>query len=98
MVIPLNIIKPQIIKTIGEQGEEIFMKLLEIVTVNDKDYALLSLVEEDTLPNSDNDEDEIVIMRMNKTDDDCTFEIIEDDDEFNLVAQAITDGDEMDEE
>ena len=51
---------PQIIKTIGEQGEEIFMKLLEIVTVNDKDYALLSLVEEDTLPNSDNDEDEIV--------------------------------------
>ncbi len=89
---------PQIIKTIGEQGEEIFMKLLEIVTVNDKDYALLSLVEEDTLPNSDNDEDEIVIMRMNKTDDDCTFEIIEDDDEFNLVAQAITDGDEMDEE
>ena len=89
---------PQIIKTIGEQGEEIFMKLLEIVTVDDKDYALLSLVEEDTLPNSDNDEDEIVIMRMNKTDDECTFEIIEDDDEFNMVAQAITDGDEIDEE
>ena len=89
---------PQIIKTIDEQGEEIFMKLLEIVTVDDKDYALLSLVEEDTLPNSDNDEDEIVIMRMNKTDDECTFEIIEDDDEFNMVAQAITDGDEMDEE
>ncbi len=89
---------PQIIKTIGEQGEEIFMKLLEIVTVDDKDYALLSLVEEDTLPNSDNDEDEIVIMRMNKTDDECTFEIIEDDDEFNMVAQAITDGDDMDEE
>ena len=88
---------PQIIRTIGEQGEEIFMKLLEIVTVDDKDYALLSLVEEDTLPNSDNDEDEIVIMRMNKTDDECTFEIIEDDDEFNMVAQAITDGDEMDE-
>ena len=89
---------PQIIKTIGEQGEEIFMKLLEIVTVDDKDYALLSLVEEDTLPNSDNEEDEIVIMRMNKTDDECTFEIIEDDDEFNMVAQAITDGDEMDED
>lgn len=89
---------PQIIKTIGEQGEEIYMKLLEIVTVDDKDYALLSLVEEDTLPNSDNEEDEIVIMRMNKTDDECIFEIIEDDDEFNTVAQAITDGDEMDEE
>ena len=85
----------QIIKTIGEQGEEIYMKLQEIVTVNDKDYALLSIVEDDTLPNSDdNDESEIVIMKMNKTDDECTFEIIEDDEEFNLVAAAISDDEE----
>ena len=89
---------PEIIKVIGEEGEEIFMKLQEIVTVEDKDYALLSIVEEDTLPTSDNDDDEIVIMRMIKTDDDCTFEVIEDDDEFNMVASAITDGDEFEEE
>ena len=83
---------PQIIKTIGEQGEEIFMKLQEIVNVNGVDYALLSILEEDTLPSAeDNEEDEIIIMRMIKTDDDCTFEIIESDEEFNLVAQAITD-------
>ena len=37
---------------------------------------------------------ELIIMKMNKSDDECTFEIIEDDDEFNLVAQAITDDDE----
>lgn len=89
--------EPQIIKTIGEQGEEIFMKLLEIVTVNDKDYALLSLVEDGNMP-SDDVEDEIIIMKMNKTDDDCTFEIIEDDEEFNMVAAAIQDGDEVEEE
>ncbi len=90
---------PQIIKTIGEQGEEIFMKLQEIVTVNDKDYALLTVVEEDTIPtNDDNEEDEIVVMRMNKSDDEVTFEVIEDDDEFNMVASAITDGDELEEE
>lgn len=89
--------EPQIIKTIGEQGEEIFMKLLEIVTVNDKDYALLSLVEDENMP-SDDVEDEIIIMKMNKTDDDCTFEIIEDDEEFNMVASAIQDGDEIEEE
>ncbi len=82
----------QIIKTIGENGEEVFMKLQEIVNVEGKDYALLSVVEEDTLPTSDdNDEDELVIMRMNKTESECTFEIIEDDEEFNLVASAITD-------
>ena len=89
---------PEIIKVIGEQGEEIYMKLQEIVNVEGKDYALLSIVEEDTLPNDDNEEDEIIIMRMNKTEDDCTFEVIEDDEEFNMVASAITDGDEFEEE
>ncbi|MBQ8475447.1 DUF1292 domain-containing protein [bacterium] len=83
--------QPQIIKTIGEEGEEVYMKLQEIVTVNDKDYALMSIVEDDVLPSADdNEETELVIMRMNKNDDECTFEIIQDDDEFNMVAQAIS--------
>ena len=89
---------PEIIKVIGEQGEEILMKLQEIVNVEGQDYALLSIVEEDALPNSDNDEEEIIIMRMIKTDDDCTFEIIEDDKEFEMVAMAINEADEFDEE
>lgn len=89
---------PEIIKVIGEQNEEIFMKLQEIVNVEGQDYALLSIVEDDTLPTGDNEEDEIIIMRMNKTEDDCTFEVIEDDEEFNMVASAITDGDEFEEE
>ncbi len=89
---------PEIIKVIGEQGEEIFMKLQEIVNVEGQDYALMSIVEEDTLPTSDNEEDELIIMKMNKTDDECTFEVIEDDEEFNMVASAITDGDEFEEE
>ena len=89
---------PQIIKTIGENGEEIYMKLQEIVTVDNKDYALLSIVEEDTLPTEDEEVPEIIIMRMYKTEDECTFEIIEDDEEFNFVAQAITDSDELEDE
>ncbi len=90
---------PQIIKTIGESGEEVYMKLQEIVSVDGKDYALLSVVQQDTLPTTDdNEEDELTIMRMNKTDDECTFELIEDDDEFNFVAQAISDSDEIEEE
>ncbi len=86
--------KPDIIKVIGEHDEEIFMKLQEIVNVNDQDYALLSIVEEDTLPVDDEADDEIIIMKMVKKDDECTFEIIESDEEFNMVAQAITDDDE----
>ena len=88
----------QIIKTIGEHGEEIYMKLQEVVNVGGNDYALLSVVEEDTLPTSDSEDDELIIMKMKKSDDECTFEIIEDDDEFNFVAQAITDSDEIEED
>ena len=88
----------EIIKVIGEQGEEIFMKLQELVNVEGQDYAFMSIVEEDTLPTSDNEEDELIIMKMNKTDDECTFEVIESDEEFNMVASAITDGDEFEEE
>ena len=89
----------QIIKTIGESGEEVYMKLQEIVTVDGKDYALMTIVGDDVLPHDDdNEEDELVIMRMKKTDNECTFEIIEDDEEFNMVASAISDGDEVEEE
>ena len=88
---------PEIIKVIGEQGEEITMKLQEIVNVEDQDYALLSIAEEGEMP-SDEQDDEIIIMKMNKTEDDCTFEVIESDEEFNMVATAITDGDEFEEE
>lgn len=80
----------QIIKTIGEQGEEILMKLQEVVTLNDQDYALLSIVEEGEEPKGE-DEQELIIMKMFKTDDECTFEIIETDEEFNEVVKALED-------
>ena len=80
---------PQLIKTIGEHGEEVFMKLQEIVTIEDKDYALMSIVQDDKLPDSSEVEDEVVIMKMNKSDDEVTFEMIEDDDEFEMVQSTI---------
>jgi len=82
----------QIIKTIGENGEEVLMELQEIVNVEGRDYALLSVVDENAPKKSDDDADELIIMRMNKSENECTFEIIEDDEEFDMVAQAITDG------
>ena len=86
----------QIIKTIGEQGEEILMKLQEVVTLNDQDYALLSIVEEGEEP-KDEDEQELIIMKMLKTDDECTFEIIETDEEFNEVVKALEDDEDEEE-
>ncbi len=75
----------QVIKTIGENGEEISLKLLDIVTVNDFDYALL-LPEDENL---EEEECEVILMRLKQDTAEYVFETIEDDEEFNLVSQAI---------
>ncbi len=75
----------QVIKTVGEDGEEVSLKLLDIVTVNDFDYALLLPVDEEL----DEEECEVILMRLKKDAAEYVFETIEDDEEFNLVSQAI---------
>ncbi len=77
----------QIIKTVDEKGNEQELKLLDIVSVDDIDYALL--LPKDADP--DNDDEEVVLMRFKNENGEYIFEEIEDDDEFDLVAQAIID-------
>ncbi len=76
----------EIIKTIGDNGEEIELKLIDIINVNNVDYALL--VPADTDVDSD-EECEIALMRLKENNSEYVFETIEDDDEFELVSQAI---------
>lgn len=78
----------EIIKTIGENGEEVELKLIDIVSVNDVDYALLVPADVNV---EDDDECEIVLMRLKQDNSEYVFETIEDDDEFELVSQAIID-------
>lgn len=80
----------EVIKTIGENGEEIALKLVEVINIDNKEYALLSLYDENTKKTAE----ELVIMKMFKTEDECTFQVIEDDDEFEFVANSIQDDDE----
>ncbi len=84
----------QIIKTVGENGEEIELKLLDIVNVNDRDYALLLPADED----EDDEEAEVVLMRMKQENDEYLFETIEDDEEFDTVAKILSDEDECEDE
>ena len=95
-------LEEQIIKTTGENGETVYMKLQEVISVNNFDYALLSVVKDDILPISGNDEeDELVVMRMKMDEnnqDECTFEIIESDEEFNSVVNAINEADELEDD
>lgn len=80
----------QIITTVDEEGKEINLKLYDIVTVDELEYALL--LPENAEENSD--EEEIVLMRLKQENDEYIFEAIDDDDEFDLVAQAIIDDSE----
>ncbi len=82
----------QIIKTVGEDGEEIELKLLDIVSVEGSDYALLLPADED----ADDEDAEVVLMKMKQEDGEYIFETIEDDEEFNMVAQILSEEEECD--
>lgn len=83
----------QVIKTVGENGEEIELKLLDIVNVNNVDYALLLPADEEA-----DEEAEVVLMRLIKEGDEYLFETIDDDDEFNEVAKILAEEEDGDEE
>lgn len=83
----------QVIKTVGENGEEIELKLLDIVNVNNVDYALLLPADEEA-----DEEAEVVLMRLIKEGDEYLFETIDDDDEFNEVAKILAEEEDEDDE
>ncbi len=73
----------ELIETVDENGNKVTFELLDIVTVDDVEYALL-------LPKDVKDEDgEILVMRLKKEGEEFSFEAIEDDEEFNKVAEYI---------
>ena len=75
----------QIIETVDENGNKVSFELLDIVTVDDVEYALLLPSE----PSEEDDENEVLVMRLKKDGEDFSFEAIEDDEEFDKVAQYI---------
>ena len=76
--------KDQLIETVDENGNIITLELFDIVEVDEREYALL-------LPTDaqEGDEDELVLMRLTKDGEDYLFETIDDDDEFNRVAEYV---------
>lgn len=76
----------QLIETFDEDGNKVTFELLDIVTVEDVEYALL-------LPSGEAkknvDDGEILVMRLKKDGEEFSFEAIEDDEEFNKVAEYI---------
>jgi len=73
----------QIIETTTEDGEVVQFKLFDIIEFEEKEYALLLPVDEDS------EDAELVLMKLTKENDDYLFETIEDDNEFDRVSEYI---------
>lgn len=74
----------QIIETVTEDGEVVQFRLFDIIEYEEKEYALLLPLEEE-----DSDDAELVLMRLEKDDEEYIFETIEDDEEFDRVSEYI---------
>lgn len=74
----------RIIETIDDEGNVVKFELVDIVLVEEDEYGVLM-----PLDIEDDEENEAIIMRLKKVDDDFIFEYIEDDEEFQRVVDAI---------
>ena len=73
------------IETVDEEGNKVSFELVDIVTVDDVEYALLLPTEKD----EEAEDGEILVMRLKKDGEEFSFEAIEDDEEFDKVAAYI---------
>ncbi len=92
----------QLIETVDEDGNKVIFGLLDIIAMDDKEYALLlpkfDKGHENSGECSSGREEEVLVMRIKRDGEDYSFEQIEDDDEFNRVARYIEEiEDEIDE-
>lgn len=83
----------QLIETIDEDGNVVKFELINIVEFEGKEYGLLLPHEE-----KQDEEKEVVLMRLTKDGEEYIFEIIENDDEFNKVVEFIESLDDSDED
>ena len=81
----LEDLEEQMIETVDEEGNVINFQLIDIIEMEGKEYALLLPQEND----DSEEEKEVVLMRLIKEGEEYTFEMIEDDDEFNKVVDYI---------
>ena len=88
----------QIIELIDEDGETLQFELIDIIEFEGREYGLLLPIddEDETLIENE-DEKEVILMRLNKIMDEYVFEAIDSDEEFQKVGEYINSFDEEEE-
>ena len=78
-----------IIETIDEHGQHVKFELVDIVEVDEVEYGLLYPIEGFDPEHPEQPGDKVIIMRLKKDGEDFIFEKIEDDAEFDKVADYV---------
>ena len=78
--------KSDVIETVDEEGNVIRFQLFDVIEYNDNEYAMLLPIDEEQ---EDEDDPELVLMKLISEGDDYSLETIEDEDEFNEVSEYI---------
>ena len=81
----------KLIETIDEDGNVVKFELFDIVEVDEKEYALL-------LPVDNDEDDEVILMKITKDGEEYLFETIDNDEEFEKVAAYVENMEEEEEE
>lgn len=84
-----NVNNDSIIETVDENGNHVKFELVDIVEYEEKEYGLLYPIEGFDPKNPSKQGDKVIIMRLQQDGDDFIFEKIEDDEEFDKVADYI---------
>jgi len=72
----------RIIETVDENGNEVKFELFDIIVFEEQEYALLTNPEEE-------DDENIVVMKLLQEGSGYSLETIEDDEEFEKVSEYI---------
>ena len=78
-----------IIETIDEHGQHVKFELVDIVEVDEVEYGPLYPIEGFDPAHPEKPGDKVIIMRLKKDGEDFIFEKIEDDEEFDKVADYV---------
>ena len=88
----------RVIKTQDENGQIYNFELIDIMELDGQEYGLLVYLDEKNGTDKD-EEEEVVVMRLNKEDESYTFETIDDDREFEkIIAYLESESEEEEEE
>lgn len=77
----------EVITLVDEEGKEHDFVVLDIIMVNDSEYAIMVPTEQG-MADTESEEQEAVIFRIDETDGEQSLTVVEDDEEWDAVAAA----------